>query len=432
MSSLRCLTFVFLFSAIAGCKILITVPKGGSVATQSETISCDAEQECSVDVVDVFFDETFQAIPAEGHVFVHWRKRHRGFCGGSKEVCRLFTSGFEGNDSLEQILASEEVFYLEPVFIAPDSWERKTAMPQRLMGLGACALNGRVYAVGGFDWRFRATEETPGMANVEAYDPVVDAWQMVASMNLGRKWLGATASDERCYAVGGQTDRGSPGERSLEEYNPETNAWRSRSEMPAGRLGHAAVALSGKLYVMGGTSSEDAAAARTLFVYDIEKDSWSRKADMPRARSFLAASVVDGKIYVFGGVETTRGLPTADVLRYDPASNSWSVLEDMPTRRAEHSASAVNGKIYVMGSRDRELCVRAESCEDLAALASVDEFDPETGTWASRARMLGGRTAHASVTVGGRIYAVGGTRSGAYGRTGNTANEEYTPPLDAD
>jgi len=77
--------------------------------------------ECFFDVVDIHFDETFTAIPNKDYVFVGWKKRHRGFCGGSSEPCRLFTSGFEGHDVLMSFLESdEEVFYLEAEFMHKD------------------------------------------------------------------------------------------------------------------------------------------------------------------------------------------------------------------------------------------------------------------------------------------------------------------------
>jgi hypothetical protein len=103
--------------AVSGCKIEMSATEGGSITTASGAYSCAAGQQCvSIDVVDLFFDETFQALPEDGFVFAGWRKRNRGLCGGSKNDCRLFTSGFEGNDILLSFLDTDEVFYLEAVF----------------------------------------------------------------------------------------------------------------------------------------------------------------------------------------------------------------------------------------------------------------------------------------------------------------------------
>ena len=46
---------------IAGCKLEVIVPAGGRVVSESGNFSCDAGQSCTVDITDVFFDETFRA-----------------------------------------------------------------------------------------------------------------------------------------------------------------------------------------------------------------------------------------------------------------------------------------------------------------------------------------------------------------------------------
>ena len=101
---------------VAGCKVSITVPQGGVVVSQSGSIRCEAGQTCTIDVYDIYFDETFEAIPAAGYSFVEWRQRDRGLCGGDDKPCQLQTTGFEGNANLLAVLESDEVFYLEPVF----------------------------------------------------------------------------------------------------------------------------------------------------------------------------------------------------------------------------------------------------------------------------------------------------------------------------
>ena len=114
-SKLIVITMPLLFTA--GCKIQIEVPPGGQVVTESGVYSCSTGEVCSIDVVDLFFDETFSAEPATGYRFDGWLKRDRGLCGGSDDPCRLLTAGFEGNEVLMGFLERpEEVFYLVPQF----------------------------------------------------------------------------------------------------------------------------------------------------------------------------------------------------------------------------------------------------------------------------------------------------------------------------
>ena len=101
---------------LCGCKVTIRVPEGGKVVTVSGAYSCPSGQKCVVDIGDIYFNETFVARPAPGYFFAGWRRNARGLCGGNTEPCNLDTSGFNGHNALMDLLASDEVFFLTPVF----------------------------------------------------------------------------------------------------------------------------------------------------------------------------------------------------------------------------------------------------------------------------------------------------------------------------
>ncbi|MBT4520562.1 MAG: DUF1566 domain-containing protein [Halieaceae bacterium] len=120
----RRIVLVTLLSLLASCKLQIIVPIGGSIITASGTYTCLAGQTCEIDVVDLLFDETFTAVPDDGYRFDQWKKKQsgRGFCAtvsARHSPCRLYTSFFGGWPNLFAFLATDEVFYLEPVFIRP-------------------------------------------------------------------------------------------------------------------------------------------------------------------------------------------------------------------------------------------------------------------------------------------------------------------------
>lgn len=102
--------------SLNACKVKIVVPKGGEVRTQSEAFTCATSSNCTIDVVDLFFNETFVAVPDSGYVFTGWRRGDKTLCGGKREYCPLYTSGFSGRAQLLSILASDQVFVLEPNF----------------------------------------------------------------------------------------------------------------------------------------------------------------------------------------------------------------------------------------------------------------------------------------------------------------------------
>ncbi|MEO0437879.1 MAG: imelysin family protein [Pseudomonadota bacterium] len=113
----RCVLFILLGAFLSACRVQVSTTEGGSVQTVSGNYFCGADEECfAVEVTDTDFDETFIAVPDSGFKFAGWRTRNRGLCGGSLDDCRLFTSGFVGNDTLLAFLASDEEFFLEAVF----------------------------------------------------------------------------------------------------------------------------------------------------------------------------------------------------------------------------------------------------------------------------------------------------------------------------
>lgn len=115
MTILR-LLLVLSLAALAGCRIEIAVPDGGAVATRSGNYLCRTGDICTIDVVDLFFDETFETRTMAGYSFTGWRRQHRGLCGGSSKPCQLTAWQFAGNPALNALLQSDQLFYLEPEF----------------------------------------------------------------------------------------------------------------------------------------------------------------------------------------------------------------------------------------------------------------------------------------------------------------------------
>jgi len=219
-----------------------------------------------------------------------------------------------------------------------DTWTRKADMPTPRAGLGVSVANGKVYAIGGAPLGARAVEE---------YDPGTDTWTRKADMPTARFLLSTSEVDGKIYAIGGATDTSGPAFEVVEEYDPATDTWTRKADLPEPRFLHAASVVDGKIYIIAG-SWQEYTASRAVFAYDPATDTWERKADAPTARSWLSptAGVADGRIYVIGG---DFGPPDADVEEYDPATDTWRKLPDMPTPRGALSTTTLNGTIYVVG-----------------------------------------------------------------------------------
>jgi hypothetical protein len=117
MSFYRWIVFSIAVLMIASCKVKVVVPEGGTVTSASGTYICEPEKPCKINVVDIFFDETFTANPANGYEFHAWKAQDRGLCGGKATPCKLSTTGFANFPKLMTALESEEVFFLSPVFV---------------------------------------------------------------------------------------------------------------------------------------------------------------------------------------------------------------------------------------------------------------------------------------------------------------------------
>ena len=140
------------------------------------------------------------------------------------------------------------------------------------------------------------------------------SWTTKASMSQARSGLGVAAVNDKIYAIGGTTARGSipsiPGSAVLgfvdiggivgtnEEYDPATNTWTTKTPMPTPRIVFATAVYNNKIYCMGGKTSDGYVDVNE--VYDPATDTWETKTSMPEARGWLTANVVDNRIFVIG------------------------------------------------------------------------------------------------------------------------------------
>src|SRR3989442_282167 len=158
------------------------------------------------------------------------------------------------------------------------TWTARASMPTARERLGAAAINGILYAVGG-------QNAGPGnLTTVEAYDPATDRWTTKASMPTGRSHLGVAAINGILYAVGGVADIGSV--PTVEAYDPATDTWTTKASMHTARFGLGVAAINGILYAVGGDprGQPSGVDAATVEAYDPASDTWTAQATMPIAR----------------------------------------------------------------------------------------------------------------------------------------------------
>jgi len=281
-----------------------------------------------------------------------------------------------------------------PGFAQQGTWTKRADMLTPRCGLSTGAVDGRIYAIGGFGGEYVLVR------TVEAYDPQTDTWTEKADIPTPRLLLAASVVDGKIYVIGGG-NRSQLGLPTVEEYDPATDTWTRKADMPTGRHGLSTSVLNGRIYAISGFDGTNMA---TVEEYDPASDTWTKKADLPTLRSHLATQVVDGKIYAIGGWDRRASIDTvfSSVAVYDPAADTWTKKADMPTARWNAASGVINGKIYVVGG------IVAQGGEDRQNLQTVEVYDPETDTWAQEVDMPTARGCLSASLIDGKLYAVGG------------------------
>ncbi|MEM3051195.1 MAG: kelch repeat-containing protein [Candidatus Bathyarchaeia archaeon] len=202
------------------------------------------------------------------------------------------------------------------------------------------------------------------------------SWVTRAPMQVARFSLGAAAVNGRIYAIGGNTRSGGGGTLKgplpvkggitgvNEEYDPETDTWRFKTPMPTARMDFAIAAYKGKIYCIGGYAA-DGNVTGVNEVYDPATDTWEVKAPMPTPRAYITANVANGKIYIIGGyIPDESGVSGSRVAInevYDPTTDTWSPAAPMPNTSCGY-ASAVDARIYMIDSgRNQVYDVKADA-----------------------------------------------------------------------
>jgi len=117
----------------------------------------------------------------------------------------------------------------------------------------------------------------------------------------------------------------------------------------------------------------------------------------------------NGKLYAIAG----SSLPYVE--EYDPATNTWTTKANLPNSRDAFGITEVDGKIYVIGGTGT------------ASIATmVHEYDPTTNAWSQKANMPTPRYYVKAVAVNGKIYALGGNLT-TTGTPKTATVEEYDP-----
>ena len=192
-----------------------------------------------------------------------------------------------------------------------NSWRPVARMPGPRAEHLMVTLGGKIYVLGGVGRNAQA---------VYVYDPKADQWNASASpLPTVRSRVGAAAVNGKLYVVGGDTQSPRPS-AILEIYDPKTNRWTKGPPLPTPRAGLTAAAMGGRLHVTGGEAPAPFRTFGTHEIFDPTSKRWTQGQAMPTGRHALASVVAGGRWYVIGGATRAGPLgslsPTSQVEVY--------------------------------------------------------------------------------------------------------------------
>lgn len=240
-----------------------------------------------------------------------------------------------------------------------DTWMKKAPMPTPRKSFGMAVYQDKIYVISGL------TESDggyyDGITGVnEVYDPATDTWENKTSLPTRRYGIGANAIGGKIYVIGGKNASGRIDEIN-EVYDIATDTWTKMAPIPARVSFYASAVVDNKIYVIGGTNGS--VYGDLTQIYDPETDTWSRGAPIPFPATGVGASATTGvwapkRIYVIGAVQP-YGLAdqegnvvvVSNVQNqiYDPEKDAWTIGAALPIARILFGVAVVDDILYAIG-----------------------------------------------------------------------------------
>ncbi|XP_050332447.1 kelch-like protein 17 isoform X1 [Bactrocera neohumeralis] len=163
------------------------------------------------------------------------------------------------------------------------TWQYLPAMKQARNSHSVVELNGKIYAIGGFDGEKL-------LSSVERYT-TSDGWEFVSSLNVGRYGASTVALNGKIYVIGGVKDYFSL-LKSVECYNPDSNTWTSCANMREYKHSPGVAAHKGHIYVVGCFPANG-----TVERYDPQRNTWSQICSLNVGQSITSCVSLENKLW---------------------------------------------------------------------------------------------------------------------------------------
>lgn len=206
-----------------------------------------------------------------------------------------------------------------------DSWKALAPMPTKRGAAEAVEVNDKIYVIGGATTAPGAKENYINqqtrqnvLGTVEEYDPGRNTWRTRTPMPTPRNHMGAGAVNGKIYVMGGRVGAAFIGLASdislVEVYDPAADQWGPPgARMPTARSAVASAVYNGRIYIAGGEWQDPVVqtAFRVFEAYDPATNTWSTLPPMATPRHGVAGAVIGNRFYAVSGDVQSSGTGVA-------------------------------------------------------------------------------------------------------------------------
>ncbi|MRI00668.1 T9SS type A sorting domain-containing protein [Kriegella sp. EG-1] len=239
----------------------------------------------------------------------------------------------------------------------------------------------------------------------EVYDATNDIWSEVNSMPTAVSEMATVAVNDEIWLIAGiKNDSLATATNIVQVYNTSTNTWSMGPQLPSARSAGAAAFFNSEVHYFGGLMSDSETSLSEHLVLNVNDVAagWQLAADLPNSRSSLSAATVGDKIYAIGGESVLAdSIPNQSFLdEYNPESNTWISKANLPSVRSNFQSGTIvhNNRIIIVGGKSGG-----------NTLKDIIEYDVATDTWSDRCKLPLQVIEPIAEVFGDKIIVVNGT-----------------------
>ncbi|XP_077290676.1 kelch-like protein 4 [Arctopsyche grandis] len=223
-----------------------------------------------------------------------------------------------------------------------DSWSTYTTLDMGRLHFSLAIVGDKLMAIGGLS-------NSTTLGNCEYINLKTSEKEVLPPLQTARWGTIAATLNGKVYAMGGWD--GSNYSEIVERWDPAKRTWEYVAAMPYKRMLSSAAVLNDTLYVVGGR--DEFAALDTAVSYNATTNKWKRCATMKEKRNYVGLAAHGSYLYAVGGCvgKDTDSENLSSVEKYDPQINRWLSVAPISTPRHGVTAGVLNNKLIALGGR---------------------------------------------------------------------------------